>query len=539
MSGSFSNRTSLLWNTVWRDRIWSELSETWDVIVVGGGITGAGILREAARNGWRVLLVEANDFGSGTSSRSSKLVHGGFRYLRDAKLRLTLISVRERQRLLKQGRGLINPLGFLLANYEGDRIPAWVFGTGLILYDLMGLQWGHRQYNAEMLRSFCPQLSATGLEGGFRYFDAQTDDARLVLRVIREAVLAGGFALNYARVEELLTSNDGQVRGVVLRDQTPDRRDRTVEIHASQVINATGAWTDTMRAHLGNQPRMRKLRGSHLVFPWVSLPLTRAVTFLHPHDGRPVFAFPWEGVTIFGTTDVEHEGELHEEPRINSDEVAYLLEGLTYGFPAASLSVDDLRCSFAGVRGVIDTGKRDPSRESREHVLWDEQGLLTVTGGKLTTFQAMAHDALRIVHRRLPPIRREKAADRVLDAVDIEALESSGYPATTRWRLAGRYGHDAVNVLKLIERSEDWTIGDSPHLWAELRWAARAEAVVHLSDLLLRRVRVGLTLPQGGRSELTQIRALVQPELGWDDDRWQREVMQYDQLWRSVYMPAS
>ena len=342
-----------------------------------------------------------------------------------------------------------------------------------------------------------------------------------------------------ARVEELLTSKDGQVCGVVLRDQSPDRRGRTVEIHASQVINATGAWTDTMRSLLGNQPRMRKLRGSHLVFPWVNLPLTRAATFLHPHDGRPVFAFPWEGVTIFGTTDVEHEGELHEEPRISSDEVAYLLEGLTYGFPAASLSIDDLRCSFAGVRGVIDTGKRDPSRESREHVLWDEQGLLTVTGGKLTTFQAMAHDALRIVRRRLPPIRREKAAGRVLDAIDVEAIESSGYPAITRWRLAGRYGHDTVNVLELIERNEDWTIGDSPHLWAELRWAARAEAVVHLSDLLLRRVRVGLTLPQGGRSELAQIRALVQPELGWDDDRWQREVMQYDQLWRSVYMPAS
>ena len=528
----------MLWNGAWRDRMWSELPETWDVIVIGGGITGAGILREAARNGWRVLLVEANDFGSGTSSRSSKLVHGGLRYLRDGKLRLTLISVRERQQLLKQGRGLVNPLGFLLANYEGDRIPAWVFGIGLILYDLMGLQWGHRQYDPEILRSFCPQLSAAGLEGGFRYFDAQTDDARLVLRVIREAVLAGGFALNYARVEELLTANSGQVHGVVLRDQSPDGRSRTAELHASQVINATGAWTDTLRTHLGHQPRMRKLRGSHLVFPWASLPLTRAVTFLHPRDGRPVFAFPWEGVTLFGTTDVEHTDALHEEPRISTDEVAYLSEGITYGFPGASLGIEDLLCSFAGVRGVIDTGKRDPSRESREHVLWDEKGLLTVTGGKLTTFQAMAHHALRIVRKRLPPIQRRKAAVRVLDALDVESIESSGYPATTRWRLAGRYGHDTVNVLELVEKNEDWTIGESPHLWAELRWAARAEAVVHLSDLLLRRVRVGLTLPQGGLSELAKIRALVQPELGWDDDRWQREVVHYQQLWRSSYMPS-
>jgi glycerol-3-phosphate dehydrogenase len=537
MSDSHATEASMLWNVSWRDRMWDELPETWDVIVIGGGITGAGILREAARNGWRVLLVEANDFGSGTSSRSSKLVHGGLRYLRDGKLRLTLISVRERQQLLKQGRGLVNPLGFLLANYKGDRIPAWVFGIGLILYDLMGLQWGHRQYDPDTLRSFCPQLSAAGLEGGFRYFDAQTDDARLVLRVIREAVLAGGFALNYARVEELLTSNSGQVHGVVLRDQSPVGRSRTAELHASQVINATGAWTDTLRTHLGHQPRMRKLRGSHLVFPWASLPLTRAVTFLHPRDGRPVFAFPWEGVTLFGTTDVEHKDALHEEPRVSTEEVAYLSEGITYGFPGAFLGIEDLLCSFAGVRGVIDTGKRDPSRESREHVLWDEKGLLTVTGGKLTTFQAMAHDALRIVRKRLPPIQRRKAADRVLDALDVKSIESSGYPATTRWRLAGRYGHDTINILALIEKNDDWTIGDSPHLCAELRWAARAEAVVHLSDLLLRRVRVGLTLPEGGLCELAKIRALVQPELGWDDDRWQREVAHYQQLWRSAYMP--
>ena len=209
MSGSYANEASLLWNASWRERVWNALPGAWDLIVIGGGITGAGILREAARNGWRALLIEANDFGSGTSSRSSKLVHGGLRYLRDGKLRLTLVSVRERQQLLKQGRGLVNPLGFLLANYEADRIPSWVFGLGLILYDIMGLQWGHRQYDAELLRSFCPQLSPVGLEGGFRYFDAQTDDARLVLRVIREAVLAGGCALNYAQAEGLLTARNG------------------------------------------------------------------------------------------------------------------------------------------------------------------------------------------------------------------------------------------------------------------------------------------------------------------------------------------
>jgi glycerol-3-phosphate dehydrogenase len=529
----------MLWNQSWREKVWNDLPNPWDVIIVGGGITGAGILREAARHGWRVLLVEANDFGSGTSSRSSKLVHGGLRYLRDGKLRLTLVSVRERQQLLKQGRGLISPLGFLLANYENDRVPAWVFGLGLILYDLMGLQWGHRRYDPDVLRSFCPQLAAMGLEGGFRYFDAQTDDARLVMRVIREAVLDGGFALNYARVDGLIRARNGEVQGIMLRDQTPEGKGRAIELYARQVINATGAWADTLRTQLGARPRIRKLRGSHLVFPLDKLPLTRAVTFMHPRDGRPVFAFPWEGVILFGTTDADHESELQEEPRASKDEIQYLLDGLAYAFPDAPLESGHLLCTFAGVRGVIDTGKSDPSRESREHVLWDEQGLLTVTGGKLTTFQAMAHDALHAARRRLPAVQRKKRSRRVLDAVAVDAMETSKLPATTRLRLAGRYGHDTPYILEGGALDNYAAIPNSPHLWAELRWAVRGEAVVHLTDLLFRRVRLGLTLPDGALAQLETMRSIIQPELGWDDARWEQEAKFYKDLWRSAYAPSA
>ena len=257
----------MIWNASWRDQVWGDLSTPWDVIVIGGGITGGGILREAARQGWRVLLVEAGDFASGTSSRSSKLVHGGLRYLRNAKLRLTLTSVRERQQLLKQGRGLVNPLSFLLANYYRDPVPSWVFGLGLVLYDLMGLQWGNRHYGPEALRSFCPQLTPEGLQGGFRYFDAQTDDARLVLRVIREAVQDGGAALNYARVDGILRTRNGRVHGVLLRDQTPGGLGRTAELHALQVINATGVWADGLRNQLGSRERLRRLRGQPLGLP--------------------------------------------------------------------------------------------------------------------------------------------------------------------------------------------------------------------------------------------------------------------------------
>ncbi|MCK4692315.1 MAG: FAD-dependent oxidoreductase, partial [Anaerolineales bacterium] len=229
-----------MWHRGWRDQIWAQLDGPWDLIVVGGGITGAGILREATRAGLRALLVEAQDFASGTSSRSAKLVHGGLRYLRNAQIRLTLESVREREYLLKQGRGLINPLGFLMANFAGDRIPAWVFGFGLILYDLLAFRWGTQHYDPQDMRNLCPPLSSPDLVGGFRYIDAQTDDARLVLRVIREAVLEGGTALNYARVEGLLRDRTGRVHGVAVCDQGPDGAGRTIEIHAPVVINATG-----------------------------------------------------------------------------------------------------------------------------------------------------------------------------------------------------------------------------------------------------------------------------------------------------------
>ena len=207
-----------MWEQGWRERAWSRLEEPWDLIVIGGGITGAGILREATRAGLRTVLVEAGDFARGTSSRSSKLVHGGLRYLKNAQVNLTIESVHERERLLREGRGLVSPLGFLIPSFRGDRTPGWVFGLGLVIYDLLALKWGHRHYDAHGLLDLCPVLASEGLAGGYRYIDATTDDARLVLRVLREAVRAGGLALNYAPVEGLLTRRTGQVCGVIVRD---------------------------------------------------------------------------------------------------------------------------------------------------------------------------------------------------------------------------------------------------------------------------------------------------------------------------------
>ncbi len=525
-----------MWYKNWRQQAWAELNQPWDIIVIGGGITGAGILREAARANLRVLLLEGRDFASGTSSRSSKLVHGGLRYLKNGQIMTTLHSVRERERLLEEGRGLITPLRFLFACYEGDGTPPWMMGLGLAVYDALGLHWGHRYYRTESFHKRWPLLDPEKLRGGFRYIDAQTDDARLVLRVIREGVRDGGVALNYAHVESLLRRQDGQVCGVVVRDVAPGAAAMPLELQAHVVINATGAEADILRGNLGQAQHLRPLRGSHLVIPAHRLPLTRAVSFSHPIDHRPVMVIPWEGVVLFGTTDVDHHIPLTDEPAITTAEVDYLLEALHHTFPAQELTAADVQATFAGIRPVVNTGKTDPSKESREHVVWQEKGLLTVAGGKLTTFRVMALDALKAVRPQLPGLGQlNRTNGRVLDAAARSTCTESELPLSTCVRLLGRYGDDAAALLTISPQNEWQPIANTPTLWAELRWAAYAEGVVHLDDLLLRRTRLGLLLPEGGLPWIDTIRTTVQPELGWDDAHWQTEVDAYASRWHTAY----
>jgi glycerol-3-phosphate dehydrogenase len=544
-----------MWHTGWRDEIWKQLArdepfdqacpersrrahgEPWDVLVIGGGITGAGILREATRLGLRTLLVESRDFGWGTSSRSSKLVHGGLRYLRNLQLGLMRASVQERERLLEDGPGLIDPLGFLLATYEGDRPPGWVFEAGLTVYDLLALRWSHRQYDAHDFRLLAPHIATQGLQGGFRYGDAQTDDARLVLRLIREAVRAGGVALNYTAATSLLRDDDTHhVNGAILQDTSNQYPISNIQypIHARVVINATGAWADRLRQQVGGATRIRPLRGSHLIFPAWKLPVAQAVSFLHPHDHRPVFIFPWEGITLVGTTDVDHAQPLDQEPGIEPAEFAYLMAAVNAQFASLNLRADDVLATFAGVRPVVDTGKADPSKESRDHVLWEEEGLLTVTGGKLTTFRLIALDALKAARRALPDMPEIDKKLPVLDPVDVD-LPGDALDEETRQRLLGRYGADAPALVAAAGAGELERVPGTKTLWAELRWAARDEGVVHLDDLLLRRVRLGLLTSEGAWPIIGRIRAIVQPELGWDDARWEAEAERYRELWRCYY----
>ena len=257
---------------------------------------------------------------------------------------------------------------------------------------------------------------------------------------------------------------------------------------------------------------------------------------MHPRDGRPVFALPWEGAIVYGTTDVDQGEVLVRDPSISSEEADYLLEGIRNIFPSLDLSFKDVLSTYSGIRPVIDTGKANPSKESREHVLWDENGLLTVGGGKLTTFRIMAREALKAVRRHIGYIHFDPETP-ILDPIPQEldaACSSSKFTAQQCLRLLSRYGQDA-RMLFTASDEELQTIGGTIYSWAELRLAARNEAIVHLEDLLLRRIRIELLAQQGGQNELDRIRPIVQKELGWNDSRWVTEETNYIHLWKDSY----
>jgi len=369
-----------------------------------------------------------------------------------------------------------------------------------------------RTLSAEDVLGLEPSLRREQLQGAMSYEDARTDDARLTLRLIFDSVALGATALNYVAAEFLQA---GKLR-------LTDRESGAIrEIEAAMVVNATGAWAGSAPA----APQLRPLRGSHFVFPPAKLPITRAVSWLHPRDHRPIFAYPWEGAVVYGTTDIDHSDTL-DEPQMTSGEAAYLLEGLAFQFPDLRLSAGDAVSAYAGVRPVVASGKADPSAESRESAMWSAPGLVCITGGKLTTFRVTARAVLRAASRQLPKLAPQ---------ADAPVFERAGTAAD---RLQGRLGAAADQVLQL-DAAEQARIAHTPYSWAELRWAARSEQVVHLTDLLMRRTRIGLVMEQGGASLLPKLKPLCQQELGWDDARWQQEERSYRDYWQRQHAPVS
>ena len=507
----------------------SRTDDRFDLIVIGGGITGAGILREAVRMGFRTLLVERNDFAWGTSSRSSKLVHGGLRYLKTGQFFLTRTSVHERQRLLEEAPGLVDPLGFLVPVYRSHGPGRWALEVGLTLYDLIAGRRQHHFFSPSAFKDMVPGIRPQGLLGGFGFQDAQTDDTRLVLRLIQESKAAGAQALNYTTVKAITRDRAGRACAVQAMDIESGMEK---EICARAVINATGCWAQALHPSPRAGLRLRPLRGSHLVFPGRALALDQALSFTHPADGRAVFALPWQKAVLVGTTDLDHHGSLDIEPAVSGPEAAYLMEGINHVFPGAGLAWGDCISAFAGIRPVLSRDNRPPSEESREHVVWVDNGLVTVTGGKLTTFRRLAWDALEAARPFLPPVEPGPRAP-AFDPVP-PCPQSPVVPTEVFRRLAGRYGHKGAETILSAPDADLEAIPGTDTIWAELSFAA-GEQVRHLGDLLLRRVRLGMILPQGGGPFMEKIRSLIAPCLPWDDQRWQQEIQDYRKLWKKHY----
>ena len=527
-----------------------------DLLVIGGGIAGAGVALEASRRGISVMLVEARDFAWGSSSRSSKLVHGGLRYLREGAFGLTRESVRERGRLLQDAPGLVEPQRFLLGHYEGGAMSRRTMATGLAIYDAMAGQRTRAFHTPAQVRELSPHLATDGLLGASSYLDAKTDDARLVMRVLQEAQGHGARVYNRAAVKSLLRAGDGDTPLSSLSPQGHACREPgtvvgariegagfTGHVRARCVVNATGFWADGLRRGLG-APMLRPLRGSHLVFPLWKLPVAQSVSLLHPRDGRPVFATPWEGVALVGTTDLDHPDDPDVEPSISAAESAYLVEAMRHAFPRLDLRATDAICSFCGVRPVVDdrASGGDPSRAPREHVVRDEQGLITVTGGKLTTFRVNALDALRHAAPYLagcaqgPGVAETNAeafgyrqSDPIFAPQSAPAL-SLALPHGVRSRLLGRHGHQADALLAEAAPADLEAVPGTTTPWAELHWALRHEQVRFLDDLLLRRTRLGLLLPDGAAALLPRLEPVAREALGWSVGEWRDQCERYARL---------
>jgi glycerol-3-phosphate dehydrogenase len=445
---------------------------------------------------------------------------------------MTKLSVEERERLMRDAPGLVKPLGFYMPVYEDQRPGKGALKVGLSIYDWLANERYHRFYEAVEFTRRIPFVKQEGLEGGFYYVDAQVDDSRLVLRLIHESKSEGALALNYTIVKEIIRNDGGNIIGVVIEDtETGERRD----LKTPAIINATGCWAEELHPSPDPKKHLRPLRGSHLIFSTEALPLKEGFSFFHPRDNRPIFAVPWEGAVLVGTTDLDHDEDLSREPSISEGEFLYLMEGLQAMFPLLRITPKDCISTFAGIRPILSEGKLSPSEESREHAVWVDEGLVTVTGGKLTTFRQLAFDTLKAAKPFLHNPSSLNRNARVFYEVPETPGENHGLGPETWERLYGRYGPDAGEIVRAAEPESLSRIPGTETLWAELPYAARHERVRHLGDLLLRRARVGLLTQEGGAFYLRRVKKICAPFLPWSAKRWRDEIKRYRAQWNHAH----
>jgi len=518
--------------------------DEFDVVVVGGGITGAGVALDAATRGFSVALLERADYASGTSSRSSKLVHGGLRYLQHFDLGLVREALLERQLMVALAPHLVKPLPLVVPAFEGAR-PDRLVGVGLNLYDVMsrergrkGESWSperHRVISGEEVIELLPALAAREPTSGYLFYDCQTDDVRLVLTVLGEAERFGAVCANRLDVTGLL-EHAGRAHGVQVLDTESGER---FDVRAANVVNATGVWADQLRPQELHEeaelPRIRPSRGTHVTIRHEDLPLIGGA-IVPAAGGRTIFALPWLGHTLVGTTDNDYEGPLeHVAP--SPDDVDYLLEA-TNAFFGTALTPGELTGAFAGVRPLISTG--DPKKSvdiSRKAELYEtSSGMITITGGKLTTWRRMAKMTVdRLVERdaRDAPCRtHEIPLGQAIAVAELPRVEGVGRAGPDPYQaLASRYGHAAREVLALAaERGElaQPIVEGLPDLLAEVALAARREQARSIGDVLLRRTRLGLLAARELVGEpVTRVGDVLARELQWSPERLELELTRF------------
>ena len=541
------------------DALRAVTGERFDVVVIGGGVTGAGAALDAASRGYTVALVERDDYAIGTSSRSSKMVHGGLRYLQNFDLGLVREALLERQLMVQLAPHLVYPTPFLVPTLGDDRRSRSI-GIGLNMYDVMattrvGLSrreraeriagddyWApnrHRTISGEEVAEMVPALASRSPKQAYLFYDCQTDDVRLVLTILGEAERYGAVCLNRAEVTGLLDRN-GRAAGVACIDEPTGER---FEVEAENVINATGVWADRIRPEEihdeAEVPRIAPSRGTHVTVSMDHLPVGEAACIVPAGSDRTIFALPWYGRTLMGTTDNDYSGDIaHVEP--GADDITYILDAAN-AFFGTELGVGDLTGAYAGVRPLISTG--DPRKSvdiSRKAELYEtSSGMLTITGGKLTTWRRMAKQVVdRMVERegRVAPCRTD---DIPLGLVAAEAelepppeLDESRLPDGYRGLLGFRYGHFARNVLQLAgERPELAApiVPGQPDLLAEAVVAARHEQALTVADVLLRRTRLGLVAAPQLRTtgSVRPVAEAIGGELGWDAERVEGEAARW------------
>jgi glycerol-3-phosphate dehydrogenase len=528
------------------DALQAVQEHAFDVVVVGGGITGAGVALDAASRGYSVALVERDDFGKGTSSRSSKMVHGGLRYLQNFDLGLVREALLERQLLVQLAPHLVYPTPFLVPALGEDR-RSRMLGIGLNMYDVMATSrigrgrsqrnehstepdyWSperHRTISSEEAIELIPALEPLDPSSAYLFYDCQTDDVRLVLTVLGEAERFGAVILNGAEVTDVL-DDGGRAAGVVFTEAESGAR---IELRAENVVNATGVWADRIRPGelLSEEeiPRIRPSRGTHVTVSTDQLDIGKAACIVPAGGERTIFALPWYGRVLVGTTDNDYEGDIDRIPP-SDDDIGYLLEALN-GYFGTDLGPGDLTGAYAGVRPLISSG--DPKKSvdiSRRAELYEtSSGMLTITGGKLTTFRRMAAQVVDRITQRDGRDAECRTDDIPLGmAARQDDLETSvEVPEGAAEQLAFRYGHASREVLDLCEQRSELArpiVPGHPDLLAEVVIAARREQARSVGDVLLRRTRLGLVAaPELRERDATlAVARLLGEELGWSDSR--------------------